>query len=304
MVVKVQHPKNRINHPGHRKRLTIRLRPTRKAKTSEYRARLIRARAEHLSVSVMFPVTLKSSPYHALDLRQRDYDGQPLSPSKVTRAVSQVPIHCSSSDRTIDVAFHVRGEVPLSETEQAQDTSTRSMSVAAVIARSTFALLPRLRRWEWYGAMDIAVTEPFEVLSSSTSSLSAEVNIFPELAEALCDETKMRRQVADVFEKAKRFLMDYMGRSLYGVGGEIRSVAQFIEECRARELWTYGAFMDDNRYKALMPYITRLLKLKDASHPNVKDSDRVRDMLFSYHCPTYWAAPPPQPTHYSLERFL
>lgn len=248
----------------------------------------------------MFSVKLTSNPHHHRDLCQLDWRENPLPRDQQTHIVSQVPIQCSSDDNSISLAFYLRGEIPLSETRQVEDRFIQSLSVAATIARSAFAYLPKCHRWNWYGLMDIRVVQPFEIVSNSTPPLSIDVEIFPDLAKALQVETKMRQEVATVFEKAKDFLWDRMGSSLNNIAANVREAARFFDDCRACEVWSNGSFMDDSRYKTLRPYIEHLLRLKDASHPNVRDSGKVRDIVYLAKCPQYWARIPPQPAHYQL----
>jgi hypothetical protein len=249
----------------------------------------------------MVTVTLSSNPQYCMELSQCDRNQRPLPRDRQTHIIMQVPIHCTNSDKDINVAFYVRGELPKAEVEAVSDDSSREFSIAATIARSAFELLPQRRYWSWYGLSDMPVKVPFEPVSISTPSISKDVQIASELADALRTETKLRGEVERAFEKAKDYLYHLMGSSFYGCGSQVRDAALFLDACRAREAWSYGDFMDDSRYDELMPYIQHLLGLKNPAHPNVRDSERARRLLFSMHCPKFWRETPPSPSQYRLE---
>lgn len=153
----------------------------------------------------------------------------------------------------------------------------------------------------WYGISDIWVTVPFETVSCSTPPVSKVVQISPELADALRVETKVRRDVNQVFEKARRYLTNMMGSLLNGSAPQIRSAALFLEACRDREVWSYGRIMDDSTYDKLMPYIDHLLRLKNPARPNVRAAENARQLIYQMHCPEFWNNPPPHPSQYNLD---
>jgi hypothetical protein len=179
---------------------------------------------------------IRAKSQYAFELGERDHDGQSVSRDRQTHFIVRVPIHVSSADKEVAVAFYVRGKVPKATVEGISDLLVRSFSVAAAVAKSASQFPPRCREWTLYGSTEIGVTEPVEGGAISTPSLSVEVEVFPELAEVLRAETKLRREVKIAFEKAKEFLLRDMRYT--GARNEIRSAAQFIEACRDREVWS------------------------------------------------------------------
>jgi hypothetical protein len=213
----------------------------------------------------------------------------------------QVPICCTSEDKDIDVAFYVRGELPIADVQVVNDDMSREFSIVVTIARSAFELLPQRRQWSWYGLSDMPTMVPFEMVSSSTPPLSKDVQIVPELADALRAETRLRREVERTFEKAKDYLYHQMGNSLYGCASQVRDAALFLDACRAREVWSYGDFMDDSRHDKLAPDIEHLLGLKNPAHPNVRAAEHAQRLIYLMRCPKFWREVPPNPSLYRLE---
>lgn len=249
----------------------------------------------------MIPAKLSSNPQYGYELCQPDRNGHRLPRDQQTHIVMQVPIHCTSEDKQIDLAFYVWGQVPIAQANAVTDELARGFSVAATVARSAFSLLPKWRQWPWYGVSEIQVTVSLEEVSNCTPSISADVQIVAELAEALREESKRRSETERAFEKAKDYIYDSMGSSLYGQHAQIRSAAQFIEACRGRAALSYGDFMDDSRHDKLMPYIDHLLRLKNPAHPNVRAAEQARTLVYLSRCPEFWRETPPRPTDFSLD---
>lgn len=249
----------------------------------------------------MTPLTLTSDLHAGLEFGQRDENGRIVPRERQTHFNYQVPIDCATTDGAIKLGFYVQGRIPAVDISTLADPERRDVSGAAMVAKSAFAHLPKIRTWPLYGSTEIRVTEPFAELPRFSEPLSMEVFIFPETSEALASETNLRRSVRRAFEKAKDFLYEALGCSPHGREAEIRSAARFFEACRRGRAADYGCWLDDYGHRDLMPEIEHWLRLKNPTHPKVRAADNARQLIYPTHFPEYWAIPLPQPALYGVE---
>ena len=219
---------------------------------------------------------------------------QSLSPSATqTHFSAEVRVECATDDRSIDVEFLARADVPMGRFAGFSSQNGRKESVGLLIA-SQLPQLAKRSRWDIYRSVVVTLTGQSQIEDiGETDTLEIDLELNEVLAVELLNATNRHRQTAMQFDEAKRYLEHNINHIMH-VRPKATLYASFVADCMKYSGSPERMWRNKTNAETLVCGVADLASRKSSGHQSYQGiADNIRSILFSASVGKLWHATPP-----------
>lgn len=241
----------------------------------------------------MTPVKFTAYVTNTTELCQLDLNGEVIPRDKQTMFCAELQVECVSSDKSIDLEFVVKTELPFSRLPPVEKGRDRTVSVGMALAKLGIPLLAKYSHIKIYGG-ELLPMPGVDVIPDASDAYHHEMNeeINESLATQFRDATARHRSSTEHFEESKKYLLHNAERFRFEPALAL-SHARFVAEYMRKSSDRFMGAWNSEKSAVLISYVEDLIGRKNTSHPGfIGAVEWIESTLYSARPSKFWNTPP------------